>query len=229
MDFDDTPEEAAFRAEARAFLNANATRKQRNSGAHRYGDTDAAEISMPRPGRRRKRMPDLPASPGRRNGAAAAVRRCSRSSGTRRRRNMKSRTMSSYRPGDVHPHHDRLCSAGTVKALRASRAARRGNLVPALFRTRRRFGRRRPAHPRGKARRRVGDQRPEDLDLRCALFRLRPAADAQRSERAETRRADRVLHRHARTGRGSKADPSDVRRVELQRSVLHSFPSKFSS
>ena len=45
MDFDDTPEEAAFRAEARAFLKANAARKQRTSGAHRYGDTDAAEIA----------------------------------------------------------------------------------------------------------------------------------------------------------------------------------------
>ena len=45
MDFDDTPEEAAFRAEARAFLNANAARKQRSRGAHRYGDTDAAELA----------------------------------------------------------------------------------------------------------------------------------------------------------------------------------------
>jgi len=44
MDFDDTPEEAAFRAEARAFLDANAARKQRNLGAHRYGDTDAADV-----------------------------------------------------------------------------------------------------------------------------------------------------------------------------------------
>ncbi|HUB14258.1 MAG TPA: acyl-CoA dehydrogenase family protein [Acetobacteraceae bacterium] len=45
MDFDDTPEEAAFRAEARAFLNANAARKQRSSGAHRYGDTDAEDVA----------------------------------------------------------------------------------------------------------------------------------------------------------------------------------------
>ena len=45
MDFDDTPEEAEFRTEARAFLSANAARKQRSSGAHRYGDTDAAEIA----------------------------------------------------------------------------------------------------------------------------------------------------------------------------------------
>jgi alkylation response protein AidB-like acyl-CoA dehydrogenase len=45
MDFDDTPEEAAFRAEARAFLSANAARKQRSNGAHRYGDTDAADVA----------------------------------------------------------------------------------------------------------------------------------------------------------------------------------------
>ena len=45
MDFDDTPEEAAFRAEARAFLDANAARKQRSSGTHPNGDTDAAELA----------------------------------------------------------------------------------------------------------------------------------------------------------------------------------------
>jgi alkylation response protein AidB-like acyl-CoA dehydrogenase len=45
MDFDDTPEEAAFRAEARAFLDANAMRKTRRSVAHRYGDTDAEEVA----------------------------------------------------------------------------------------------------------------------------------------------------------------------------------------
>jgi alkylation response protein AidB-like acyl-CoA dehydrogenase len=45
MDFDDTPEEAAFRAEARAFLDANAARKTRRSVAHRYGDTDAEDVA----------------------------------------------------------------------------------------------------------------------------------------------------------------------------------------
>ncbi len=45
MDFDDTREEAAFRAEARAFLDANATRKTRRSVAHRYGDTDAEDVA----------------------------------------------------------------------------------------------------------------------------------------------------------------------------------------
>ncbi len=44
MDFDDTKEEAAFRAEARAFLEANARRKSGSRAARRYGDTDAEDI-----------------------------------------------------------------------------------------------------------------------------------------------------------------------------------------
>jgi alkylation response protein AidB-like acyl-CoA dehydrogenase len=54
MDFDDTPEEAAFRAEARAFLDANATRKSRRSVAHRYGDTDAGDVARAKAWQARK-------------------------------------------------------------------------------------------------------------------------------------------------------------------------------
>ena len=45
MDFDDTPDEAAFRAEARAFLDANARRKDARAGVSRYGDTTEADIA----------------------------------------------------------------------------------------------------------------------------------------------------------------------------------------
>ena len=45
MDFDDTPDEAAFRAEARAFLAARRPRRDRNRIAARYGDVDAAELA----------------------------------------------------------------------------------------------------------------------------------------------------------------------------------------
>lgn len=44
MDFDDTPVEAAFRTEVRAFLKANASRKDRDRTFRRYGDVDAAEL-----------------------------------------------------------------------------------------------------------------------------------------------------------------------------------------
>ncbi len=54
MDFDDTPEEAAFRAEARAFLDANAERKTRRSVAHRYGDTDAEDVARAKAWQARK-------------------------------------------------------------------------------------------------------------------------------------------------------------------------------
>ena len=45
MDFDDTPDEAAFRAEARAFLDAHRPRKDRARAAPRYGDVGPAEIA----------------------------------------------------------------------------------------------------------------------------------------------------------------------------------------
>ena len=79
MDFNDTPEEAAFRAEARAFLTANAEpqgRRQAGAAAERHrrrGSRSAA-----RPGRRRRPMPGSPASPGRNGSAGAKPRRSCR-------------------------------------------------------------------------------------------------------------------------------------------------------
>ncbi len=45
MDFDDTPDEAAFRAEARAFLDSRRPRKDRARAASRYGDVGPSEIA----------------------------------------------------------------------------------------------------------------------------------------------------------------------------------------
>ena len=54
MDFDDTAEEAAFRTEARAFLEANAKRKTRRSIAHRYGDTGPDDVARAKAWQARK-------------------------------------------------------------------------------------------------------------------------------------------------------------------------------
>ncbi|MDE2580729.1 MAG: acyl-CoA dehydrogenase family protein [Rhodospirillales bacterium] len=54
MDFDDTPDEAAFRAEARAFLDANRPRKDRARAAPRYGEVDAAELARAKAWQARK-------------------------------------------------------------------------------------------------------------------------------------------------------------------------------
>ncbi|MDE2008260.1 MAG: acyl-CoA dehydrogenase family protein [Rhodospirillales bacterium] len=48
MDFDDTPDEAAFRAEARAFLDSRRPRKDRARAASRYGDVGPTEIAQAR-------------------------------------------------------------------------------------------------------------------------------------------------------------------------------------
>ena len=45
MNFDDTPEEALFRAEARAFLQVNARRKQPDAAVQRYGEVDEARLA----------------------------------------------------------------------------------------------------------------------------------------------------------------------------------------
>ena len=82
MDFNDTPEEAAFRAEARAFLRSQrrAPQARRRWKAIARGNEDAPRCawSAPRTGRPRRPTPASPASPGRRSGAAAAARRSSR-------------------------------------------------------------------------------------------------------------------------------------------------------
>ena len=46
MDFDDTPDEAAFRAEARAFLDSRRPRKDRARATSRYGDVGPTEIAQ---------------------------------------------------------------------------------------------------------------------------------------------------------------------------------------
>ena len=46
MDFDDTPDEAAFRAEARAFLDSRRPRKDRARAAPRYDDVGPSEIAQ---------------------------------------------------------------------------------------------------------------------------------------------------------------------------------------
>ena len=54
MDFDDTPEEAAFRAEARAFLAANAKPKDRRGPVARYGHAGAEDLAAARAWQRKK-------------------------------------------------------------------------------------------------------------------------------------------------------------------------------
>ena len=76
MDFEDTPEEAAFRAEARTFLDANAERKTPGTGFKTPDSVDEL-ITMAKVWQARRRLLDLPVSYSRKSTAAAAARRWS--------------------------------------------------------------------------------------------------------------------------------------------------------
>jgi acyl-CoA dehydrogenase len=81
MNFDDTPQEAAFRAEARAWIQANAPKEleaelsQPTVGRIKLKNRDILEES--KKWQKKKRKPAGPACTGRRNTAAAAPRRSS--------------------------------------------------------------------------------------------------------------------------------------------------------
>ena len=72
-----------------------------------------------------------------------------------------------------------------------------------------------------RRRRRLGDQRPEGLDLGRALLRLRHRDHPHRPQRAQAHGPDHVLPVDEVAGRRGAADQADVGRRQLQRGVLH--------
>ena len=167
MDFDDTPEEAEFRAGARAFLDKNAKRREPGAGmVYRAGNESPEFRQKAKDWQARKADAGYagitwPKDWGGRGGTAiqqviydqeeVEVRRAARP--------------VRHRARHVHPDAVHLGHAGTARPLRPQGAARRGDLVPAVLRAGRRLRPCRPAHARGARRRRLGRQRPEDLDL----------------------------------------------------------------
>ena len=125
------------------------------------------------------------------------------------------------RRGHVRPDRDGLGQRGRQAALFAEACLRRGDLVPVVLRARRRLRRRRASHPRREKGRQLDRQRPEDLDLGRALFRLRPSDHAHRSQRAQAQGTDHVLPRHEEPRRGSAADQAGQRHAGIQRGLFH--------
>ncbi len=125
------------------------------------------------------------------------------------------------RRGHVRPDRDGVRQRGAQAPLSAETRLRRTDLVPAVFRARRRIRRRGPAHPRREAGRQLDRQRPEDLDLGRALFRLRPSDHPHRSQCAEAQGPDDVLPRHEEQGRRSAPDQAGQRHAGIQRGLFH--------
>ena len=124
-----------------------------------------------------------------------------------------------HRPGHHALRHPRAAGA-----LPPADAARRRDLVPGHVRARRRLGPGLAAHRRGRGRRRLRDQRAEDVELARALCRLVPALRAHRPDGQEARRHHVLPGRpaHARH-RGAAADHHHGRAV-LRRALLHRRP-----
>ena len=222
MNFDDTPEEAAFRQEVRAWIAANAPKHLAEplstaglwlgSGGRRHhgrGQGLAEEEVQRRLGmpalaqgiRRQQRHPDRAGDLGPGGGGLFLARRDLH-----------------HRPRHVRPDHIGLRVGGAEAPLSAAARGRRGGLVPAVQRTGRRLGSGGPAHPRreGDRRlRRLDHQRPEDLDLRRAILRLRNTDHAHRSDRAQAQGHDHVLPEHEDARDRYPADQAGQRPVRL--------------
>ena len=137
MDFNDTPEEAAFRAEVRAFLAANAEPKSRARPVLRLGDIDA------RCGAALQGVAGEEGGGGLcRHHLAEAIRRPRGSPILQVIYQQEEdnypvpRGLFEIGLGMCIPTMMAYAQAGTARALRAAGAARRGGLVPVVLRAR---------------------------------------------------------------------------------------------
>ena len=194
MNFDDTPQEAAFRAEAKAWIAANApkqyeeelrkvlARPHRAQGRqHPRGRKSLAEEE----GRCRLGLPALAEGIWRPRLVADRARDLAAGRGPVR----QALRHVHHRPRHVRADHDGVRRRRAEAQIPAAAGLGRKGLVSVVLRTRRRFRRRGPAHPRREEGRRLDHQRPEDLDLGRALFGLRHPADAHRSRTSPSTRA----------------------------------------
>ena len=126
-----------------------------------------------------------------------------------------------HRPRYGGTDDDGLGERGAQAQALAAAGFRRAHLVPVVQRTGRWLGFGGAANAGGKGRRRVGHQRPEDLDVRRPLFGLRHPRGAHGPQRAEAQGAFLLLSGHEVAGHRSAPHQADFRRRQLQRGVFH--------
>ena len=224
MDFNDSPEEAAWRAECRAWLEANAPAV---AGAERRRRHHVRA--------RRRRLPRARAQRWQALKFDAGFARITWEPEFGGRNGT---TMQQMIFGQEEARFDvptavyviglgmiaptlRACGTDEQQAALPHQAApRRGDLEPAVQRAGRRLRRRVTVDDRRARRRRVGDQRPEGLDVGRAVLRLRRDHLPHESRRREAQGHHRVHRRHARAGRDDQAAQADERRRVVQRGVL---------
>ena len=116
-----------------------------------------------------------------------------------------------------------VVQSGTTQEIPGTLRTRRGAVSDRHLRARRRRRSRRHDHPRGEGRRRLGDQRPQDLGQPRAAGRLHHRHGAHRRGQAPRRR--HRLHRRARhQGIQHRARNPDARRPAHLRTDLRRLP-----
>ena len=205
MDLRDTPDEAAFREQLRAWLRDNLPAEQRRR-------------VEPQALRRRLRGADL--AGGVRRPRRAVQPPGDRARGVRAPRGAAAHERDRARHGRADDHGAR--HRGAEAPLPPEDAHGRGDLVPGLLRARRRLRPRGGAHAHRGQGRPLPRQRPEGLVVGRAPRELLHPRRPRRSGRAEATSGPHVRDRgHERAGRrGSSAAP-DHRRAGVQRDLLH--------
>ena len=207
VDFEDTPEEAAFRAEARAFLEAHASPRTGTDADWSRGnlstDDAAAAVFLERTQEWQATLYDNgwagiawpKAFGGRGSTPAESIIFGQELAGVRRHVGLHRRRPAARRSAD---HAPRLARA--AGPLPQAAPAGRGDVVPAVQRARRRQRPQRPRHPGRARRRRVGGQRPEGVDVVGPPRRLRHPAGPHRSRCAQAQGHHLLHRRHAHAG-----------------------------
>ena len=189
MDFNDSATEARFREDARAWLKKNAPTAAELEGLDYIGKAKLWQKRKFDAGWACLRWPKEFGGRG-----ASAIEQVIW--GQEESKFETPQSVFQIGQGMAAPDADGVRERRPEETLPAEACERRRDLVSALQRTGRRFGPRGIAHAFGETRRRMGDQRPENLDVRRALQRLGHSGDPIRSDRAEAQRADVLLPEH---------------------------------
>ena len=222
MDLNDTPEQAAYRQQVRAWLDTaqlRGPRAQRRGRAHRPGRAPRGAARMAAPARRgrprRRDVADRVRRPGPRPDRAGD-RQPGDAQGARARHPRRDRRRHA-RPDDHRPRHRRAEDAATsARCCTATRSGASCSPSPPRARTSRRCRR----APRQGDDGSLDAQRAEGLDHERAVRGLRAAARADQPRAAEAQGHDDVHRADGRAGSHSPRPAPDLRRGGVQRGLL---------